>query len=84
MISNLCNYRTVVAGAISELCLRLSGRTIEYFAIEWLLVLPLYHLLSGKNELGADVKMDFVIDYPHYNSKLGLLKIQEKAQAHKW
>lgn len=83
LIFYIINYRTVVADAISELCLRLSGRAVDYFAIEWLLALPLYHLLSDRNKLGVEMQMDLKVDWPHYNTRLGLLKITGKAHAQK-
>ena len=81
MLSN--NFRSVVAGAISELCLRLSGRTVESFAVEWLLALPLYHLLSGRIRIGDKSQLDYKIEWSHYNSKLGLSNVKKKADTEK-
>lgn len=68
-----------MADAISKLCARLSGRLVKHFAFEWLLALPLYHLLSGRSELGGKTQMDLEIDWYHYN-KFGLQDIKAKAR----
>ena len=75
--------RIFVADAISKLCLRLAQKAIKSFAIEWLLVLPLYHLLSGQSALGDEMKMDLKIDAAIYNAKLGIMDMQGKAQMKK-
>ena len=73
-------YRSAVAHAISELCLRVSGRAVKGFAIEWLLAIPLYHFLARKTEPYGKTKLNFQLDWSSYNTKLGLVSMSVKAQ----
>lgn len=52
---------------------------MESFAVEWLLILPIYHLLSGRNKIGDKAQMNLEIDWSHYNSQLGLVEVKSKA-----
>ena len=73
-------YRSAVACAISELCLRISGTTVKTFAIEWLLAIPLYHFLARISEPYGKIKLNFQLDWSFYNSKFGLVPVSAKAQ----
>ena len=77
------NFRSVVAEAISELCSRLSGRSVKSFAIEWLLALPLYHFLTKRAELYGTSKMDFEVEWGFYNAKFGITTMCDKAKEEK-
>ena len=72
-------YRSAVARAISELCLRVSGTAVKGFAIEWLLAIPLYHFLARISEPYGKTKLSFQLDWSFYNIKLGLQSISAKA-----
>ena len=76
-------YRSIVARAISELCLRISGTTVKAFAIEWLLAIPLYHFLARISEPYGKTKLNFQLDWTFYNSKFGLIPVSAKAQKEK-
>ena len=83
-VTVLYNFRSAVAGAISELCLRISWRSsVKSFAIEWLLVIPLFHFLTKRSELYGKPELDFSIDWDFYNVKFGITKMSEKAEKEK-
>ena len=73
-------YRSAVARAISELCLRVSGTAVKGFAIEWLLAIPLYHFLTKRSEPYSRTKLGFNLDWSFYNAKFGLVPMSAKAQ----
>lgn len=52
---------------------------MKSFAIEWMLALPLYHLLIGKTQLFDKENLNFEIDHNYYNDKLGLDDMKVKA-----
>lgn len=76
-------YRSVVAGAISELCLRISGTAVKMFAIEWLLAIPLYHFLVKMSEPYGKTKLDLQLDWSSYNVKFGLIPVSVKVEKEK-
>ena len=77
------NFRSVVADAISELCLRISGRSVKSFATEWLLAIPLYHFLTKRSELYGNPELDFTVDWGFYNARFGITKMRDKAEEEK-
>jgi hypothetical protein len=76
-------YRSAVACAISELCLRVSGYTVKGFAIEWLLAIPLYHFLDKMSEPYGKTKLSYQLNWILYNTKFGLVPMSAKAQKEK-
>ena len=76
-------YRPVIAEGISGLCLRVSGKTVKSFAIEWLLAIPLFHFLDKRSQLYGKAKLDFEIDWDFYERKFGILKMCGKVKEEK-
>lgn len=76
-------YRLDVAEAISGLCLRVSGKAVKSFAIEWLIAIPVYHFLTERSQLCGKAKLNFEVDWKFYEKKFGISKICEKVKEEK-
>ena len=75
----MLSIRSNVGDAISKLCKHLSEKAVKSFAIEWLYILPLYHILSGKVEFCGKPNFDVNLNFKVYGPFLGIMNMKKKA-----
>lgn len=78
---NFYLFRPIFGNAISHLCDKLA-LYVKRFAIEWLLILPLYHLFLERIEFCGKPTFDRDVDMNVYN-KLGIQPLAKKAASEK-